>query len=54
MVSKFEMMIICEIEKRNKRKIPYVSKMEKLIQKEIENRKKRQETIIYFAEKYTK
>jgi len=41
MVSKLEMMLVCEIEKRYKRKIPYVSKMEKLIQAEIEIRKKK-------------
>lgn len=44
MTSQFELMIIREIEKRNKRKIPYISKLEFLIKREIEIRQKKRNT----------
>ena len=44
MPSHFELMIIREIEKRNKRKIPYISILEFLIKREIEIRQKKRNT----------
>ncbi len=44
MPSHLELMIIREIEKRNKRKIPYISILEFLIKREIEIRQKKRNT----------